>query len=361
MRTLSIRFARLAALPLAAWLGVAEAGPPAAADWEGCSAITGDAERLACYDRLAGRPRPAETVVDAHVAAPAALARMSPSLAELALGQEEPEPKLLSALSRHWELDDAAKQGAFLFRPHHPSYFLPFKHTNRPNNTPFHSVQTQPGLGLEDVEAKLQLSFKFKALEGILGNDDADLWFGFTTTSFWQAYNDTISAPFRETNYAPEAMLVLRTDYSLAGFRGRFVNFGLIHQSNGRSEPLSRSWNRVYAQFGLERGNLAVLVRPWYRIPDNEHKSDNPDIEDYLGHGDLQLVYRNGRQSYSLLLRNNFERKQNRGAFELSWGFPLYGRLNGYVQYFNGYGESLIDYDHRQQTIGIGIGLAEGL
>ncbi len=342
------RLSAIAWLPLAGCLGAAQAA--SVAEWESCSAIAADVDRLACYDRASGRVPP-----EAPPAPEAAVAAQPPTLAPA------PEPKLLSALSRHWELDDEAKQGAFVFRPHRPNYFLPVKYSNRPNDTPFRNAYGQPALGLDSTETKLQLSFKIKALEGVLGRDDLDLWFGYTTTSYWQAYNDTISSPFRETNYEPETILTWRTDYSLGGFRGRFVNFGFVHQSNGRGEPLSRSWNRVYAQFGFERGNLAVLVRPWYRIPESDRKDDNPDIDQYLGHGDLQLVYRDGRQTYSLLVRNNLRRENNRGAFELSWHFPLHGRLNGYVQFFSGYGESLIDYDHVQQTLGFGISLTEGI
>jgi phospholipase A1 len=272
----------------------------------------------------------------------------------------EPEPKLLSTLSRHWELDDEAKQGAFLFRPHHPNYFLPVKYSNSPNNTPFQESFPQPDLGLDPLETELQLSFKIKGMEGVFGHDNVDLWFGYTITSFWQAYNNTISSPFRETNYEPEAMLVFRTNYEIAGFRGRFLNLGMVHQSNGRSEGLSRSWNRVYAQIGFERDNLALLIRPWYRIPERD-EDDNPDIEDYLGHGDLQVVYRKGKNAYSLLLRNNFKSSDNHGALKLNWSFPLYGRLKGYVQYFNGYGESLIDYNYSQQSIGFGVSLTEGM
>ncbi|MHB1085504.1 MAG: phospholipase A [Thiobacillus sp.] len=327
--------------------GLGQARAASIAAWEGCSSITADEDRLACYDSVSGRSQPV-TVAKPE---PEAI----PPLAE------SPEPRLLSALSRHWELDDEAKQGAFLFRPHHANYFLPIKYSNAPNSTPFQNTFTQPDLGLDSVETELQLSFKVKGMQGVFGHDNLDLWFGYTITSFWQAYNGTISSPFRETNYEPEAMLVFRTNYELGGFRGRFINLGMVHQSNGRPETLSRSWNRVYAQFGFERKNLALLVRPWVRIPESSGNDDNPDIEDYLGHGDVLAVYRKGRNAYSLLLRNNFKTTDNRGALKLNWSFPLYGRLKGYLQYFNGYGESLIDYNHKQQSLGLGVSLTEGM
>ncbi len=342
-------------LTLPGFILPAHARAASVSDWEGCSAISADIERLACYDSLSGRSQPEA------VASAAAGSEPKPGEALVATQAAPQEPKLLSALSRHWELDDEAKQGAFLFQPHHPTYFLPIKYSNAPNSTPFHNALAHSDLGLDSIEAELQLSFKVKGMQGVFGHDNVDLWFGFTTTSFWQAYNDNISAPFRETSYEPEAMVVFRTNYALAGFRGRFINLGMVHQSNGRGEDLSRSWNRVYAQFGFERGNLALLVRPWVRIPESRRNDDNPDIDDYMGHGDLLAVYSKGRNAYSLLLRNNFESPKNRGALKLNWSFPLHGRLKGYVQYFTGYGESLIDYNHRQQSLGLGISLAEGM
>ncbi|MFO7541835.1 MAG: phospholipase A [Thiobacillus sp.] len=282
-------------------LGQAQAASIAA--WEGCSAIPADIERLACYDRVSGRSQPEPTDVPRLVVeAGAAPAQQVPATLPV-----PPEPRLLSALSRHWELDDDAKQGAFLFRPHRPNYFLPLKYSNAPNSTPFQDRFIQPDLGLDPIETELQLSFKVKGMQGVFGHDNLDLWFGYTITSFWQAYNGTISSPFRETNYEPEAMLVFRTNYALGDFRGRFINLGMAHQSNGRPESLSRSWNRVYLQFGFERKNLALLIRPWARIPESRESDDNPDIEDYMGQGDVLAVYRKGRNAYSLLLRNNMK------------------------------------------------------
>ncbi|HSJ79921.1 MAG TPA: phospholipase A, partial [Thiobacillus sp.] len=127
------------------------------AEWEGCSSIPADVERLACYDRVSGRSQPEADPVPAGDTMV-----MQPAPPPVAAAPAPEEPKLLSALSRHWELDDEAKQGAFLFRPHRPNYFLPVKYSTSPNNTPFQDTLTRPGLGLDPVEAELQLSFKIK-------------------------------------------------------------------------------------------------------------------------------------------------------------------------------------------------------
>ena len=142
---------------------------------------------------------------------------------------------------------------------------------------------------------------------------------------------------------------------------GRVITLELDHQSNGRSEPLSRSWNRVIGGTLLERGNLALWIRAWYRIPESADQDDNPDILDYMGHGDVVVAYKHGAQTYSLMLRNNLRKDNNRGAVQLDWSFPMTQSLRGYVQYFNGYGESLIDYNHSSNRLGVGLMLTDWL
>lgn len=317
-----------------------------------CPAIKNDAQRLACYDKLSGNiplpPSPEQTKTADLPIAPVAAPTPVPA----------PELAHVSLLSRDWELDDKDKHGTFLFRPYHASYFLPIKYNNAPNNAPFRGNLLQSTDTLDSLETKIQLSVKTKVAEGLF-NKNADLWIGYTVSSYWQAYNSGVSAPFRETDYEPEAMLVFRTDYNIAGLRGRFINLGVEHESNGRSVALSRSWNRIYAQFGFERGDFSLLIRPWYRIPESAANDNNPDIQDYLGRGDVVATYNKGGNTYSLLVRNNLKRSPNRGAVRVDWSFPLYGRLKGYVQYFNGYGESLIDYNYKQQSLGIGVTLAD--
>jgi phospholipase A1 len=330
-----------------------------------CAAIDDALERLACYDTLTGRLNAGKRSQKPETAGPAksptdAAPSQHPLAQPLAESlQEGPAGADLSLLSRHWELDDAAKQGTFLLRPHKQNYLLPVRYSDGPNNQPNSPTHPPPAaFGLDNIEAKFQLSLKTKVAERMF-DGHADLWLAYSQQSSWQVYNGSISRPLRETDYEPEAMLVFPVSYNLLGLQGRFVNVGVLHQSNGRSNPLSRSWNRVYGQLGFERGNFALMARAWYRFLESPTNDDNPDIERFLGYGDVVAIYKwNARNTVSLLVRNNL-RGDNKGAVQLDWSFPLYGRLKGYVQFFSGYGESLIDYNWRQTTFGVGVLLTD--
>jgi len=237
-------------------------------------------------------------------------------------------------------------------------YFLLTQHTDAINTAP-----TSPAPGrsataptrYDATEAKYQISAKTKALENIVGSD-VDLWLAYTQQSNWQLYNPRGSAPFRETDYEPEVILTVPINRDLLGVNLRMINFGFSHQSNGRANPLSRSWNRLYAQIGLERGNFMLMARPWWRVLEARSRDDNTDIYDYMGNGDVLAVYRSGAHVVSALARYSFA--GHRGGFEADWAFPISGPLKGYVRAFNGYGENLLDYNHRQTTIGAGVAIS---
>ena len=116
------------------------------------------------------------------------------------------------------------------------------------------------GINLDHLEVAFQLSIKAPMAEALFTDEDA-LFFGFTVRSFWQAYNDDISAPFRETNYEPEVFWVTPVPWNVFGGDAAFVGLGLSHQSNGRSQLFSRSWNRIYATLGWERWRCAICAR----------------------------------------------------------------------------------------------------
>ena len=264
-------------------------------------------------------------------------------------------------VARRLEQEKATEDQAFVITPYLPNYILLAAYNSAGvNEKPFRDQFPDEAFRLDDMEAKFQISFKFPLVKSLFG-DNGDLYAAYTNRSFWQVYNSEESAPFRETNHQPELWLRLYSGWEFWGLRNVANDIGIVHQSNGRGGSLSRSWNRIYARFLFETGNLAFAVQPWYRIPEDDADDDNPDIEDYLGNFEFQSAYRLGRHELGLMFRNNLDFDRNRGAVQLDWSFPLYGRLRGYVQWLNGYGESLIDYDVNVNSIGAGIMLTERL
>ena len=264
----------------------------------------------------------------------------------------QPTSESATAWGNRWELEEQARRGRYALIPYKPSYILPITYNSSPDSEPYKFFD--PNAEVNEIEAKYQISFKFKVLEDLFGSG-GDLWATYTQLSLWQVYNQEFSAPFRETNYEPEIGLTFGTDYKFLGLHGRLWGIGFNHQSNGRAEPLSRSWNRIVGMALFERGNYALWARAWYRIPEDSADDNNPDVEKYVGSGELLSAYKWRQYTFALNVRNNFQFNKNRGSVQLDWSFPLVGPMKGYVQYFNGYGETLIDYNHTTNRIGLGI------
>ncbi|WP_110685308.1 phospholipase A [Salinicola aestuarinus] len=232
------------------------------------------------------------------------------------------------------------------------NYIMPWTYNTNPDYSDFEEISTDGDV--DKTEIKFQLSFKVKLLDDIF-NSSGDLFFAYTQRSWWQAYNSEASAPFRETNYEPEAFISFDNRATLFGWTNTINRLGFAHQSNGRSDPLSRSWNRFYAEAIFERGDWAVSVMPHWRVPEKDDNDDNPDLENYIGYGDITVVKAIGEQELSLMVRGN-PGKNNYGG-QIDYSFPLFGKVRGYVQYYRGYGESLIDYSNDVQRIGLGFSI----
>ena len=270
----------------------------------------------------------------------------------------------MRTMTERWELDTTAIRGTFLITPYKPIYILPFRYTDMPNETP-HSgnndpaYQAPPGTDFNNIESKFQLSFKTKIVQGMFGNR-VDLWAAYTQVSHWQLYNNELSRPFREINYEPEIILNVPLNFKIFGFRARMAGVAFNHQSNGKSLPFSRSWNRIIFHAGFDRKDWSVYFRPWLRLSDT--KDDNPDISKYIGRGDLNVIYTRNGSVYSLIASHNLDvGSKIRGNLTFSWSYPIKGNLKAYLQASHGYGETLIDYNYRQTTVGLGISLAEWL
>jgi phospholipase A1 len=334
----------------------AQAAPAGLAE---CAAIAGDSERLACFDRISGRAvrPPSEPKKDALAIptpggeATAATTVMAPAPAGNA-----------SMYDKAWSFDpSSARYEVSLYAP---NYFLFGRYTTDLNTAPYDPLVgggvLAPGTELDSTEAAFQLSFKFR----LWTTDDRrwGAWAAYTQQSQWQLYNDSgnASRPFRETNYMPELILSYKPGLQWGDLQWNLLNLAFNHQSNGRTDTLSRSWNRVIASVGVEQGNLALLGRLWWRVPESSDSDDNPTISDYYGWGDLSALYKWRGQSFAATIRGN--PSTGKGAGQLTWtSAPLLGPLRGYVKLFSGYGETLIDYNWNQTTIGIGVSLNDWL
>jgi len=207
----------------------------------------------------------------------------------------------------------------------------------------------------KQFETKFQISVMKPFAYDLLGKNEI-YFFAYTQTSWWQT--SAASAPFRENNYQPEIFVM----FPMESYHKRWdaIIFSINHQSNGRKDQYSRSWNRVYAKFLFHYNEFIFNVRVWYRIPEPKKKypddpngDDNPDIEDYLGYGDIKIMYPYKDNLATSLIRYN--PATHKGAIELDYSKAVKNKdIFIYFQYFYGYGESLIDYNVLVNKIGIG-------
>ena len=285
-----------------------------------CTSIIDDAKRLRCFDEANG---------------------VAAESAQIGIWRKR--------------IEQDADRDTFTLTALKPNYFA-YSYLADPNQAPYEFLDE--GDSLDNSELKFQVSFQTKLVNNLF-DQQADLWFGYTQVSYWQAFNTDISSPFRETNYEPEIFASFRSDYELLGLNGGVFKLGVVHQSNGRAGVLSRSWNRVFAEFVLEQRDFALSFKPWVRVEESDD-DNNPDITDYLGNYEVRAYYNWDGQLFSAMLRNVFDDEHRYNA-ELQWSFPIKHRLRGLVQWYNGYGENLIDHDHKNNRIAIGVLLTDWL
>lgn len=240
--------------------------------------------------------------------------------------------------------------GVFGLQPYHTNYLLPIVYDRASYEN------------IEHYETQFQISFKKTMFSNLFGLNES-YNFAYSQTSWWQTFKK--SSPFRETNYRPEIFVSGFYGDKNSLFKG--YQLGLLHESNGQDYNRSRSWNRVYLMTGWQIGKVFVAPRIWYRLKEGKKKNpsddggdDNPDIQDYLGYGDLNIFYPYKKHILKLKIGNNLKfNNKNRGSFGLEWTFPLWSdNFFGILRYFTGYGKSLETYKTHANTIGIGFALS---
>jgi phospholipase A1/A2 len=228
--------------------------------------------------------------------------------------------------------------------PHEPIYFL---------------------YGPDDPAAKFQFSFKYRLLTLGDGSDrfsPPTVQFGFTQRSLWDIAHE--SSPFYDTSYIPEFMfesLAPREGKTEGLFNFLGYQLGSRHESNGQDGALSRSLNTVYlrgawAVGALDDWHLLVIPEFYGYVGD---LSNNERIKEYRGFGQLRLVF--GTNDGPSLTGTVWAGEDFQNvSYQLDLSIPVTTRLFDFetyltVQYFNGYGESLLAYESMTETIRAGV------
>ena len=215
--------------------------------------------------------------------------------------------------------------------------------------------------------AKFQFSFKYKLMgfgEATEQRVPSTLQFAFSQRSIWDI--TASSSPFYDTSSMPELFyeaLAPMPQKSSAWFTWLGYQAGYKHESNGRAGSVSRSMNTLFAQpvfvlGALDRWFVVVAPRIFTYIGG---LSDNPDLTDYRGYGQLRLVI--GKNTGPLLMYTGIiGRRWDHVTTQLDFTVPVRTHLFDFetyflVQYFNGYGESLLAYREKSETVRAGFSL----
>lgn len=254
--------------------------------------------------------------------------------------------------------EQLTEENPFVLTPHLLNYAIIGHYTNSVNKAPFED-HIGHALDFKDQELQFQLSFKFPLAKdlSILG-ENIDIYAAYTNRFFWQFFDDKDSIPFRETNHEPEVWAEFLADIDFLDFNLHKVAIGLSHQSNGQSGTLSRGWNRLYVQGFLQNKNSYLSFKTWQRFEQSDAFDNRFDYSKYLGDYEIEAAYKLQEHSFGLKVRNRYLFNQY-GSVQFDYTYPLTKRLKGYVQWFRGYGDSLIDLDYHTNKIGIGIVLAD--
>lgn len=365
-----------------------EAGIPLDA-WRQCAATTDNTTRLACFDAWSQQQQPLTAPPASSWNAPAASAQQTPdsALQQAALapmvqadvvagqglvptngGCRDPR---YSEISRFYELESGSDCGTFTFRGYKPlsvSVITADSVNQQPSSpgkaaAPFQDYRAQ--------ELRIQLSARTKVASGLLTSATSGLqdsiWVGYTQQSYWQVFSPALSRPFRTTDHEPELFYVYPTQAKLPfGWALRYSGIGMVHHSNGQSEPLSRSWNRWYLMTGAELGQKwQVHAKVWRRMAEGNEDDDNPRIQDYWGRSEVKLLWQpNETHSFGLTARGSLGKGYGSGRLE--WMRTIGEGWNGgksnlrlHVQLFSGYGESLIDYNRKRTSVSVGLSLLD--
>ena len=227
-----------------------------------------------------------------------------------------------------------------MFDFYQENYILPYYYTTYPYNNIYDQFQNN---SVTNQELKFQLSILVPIYEW----DKLSINVAYTSKMYWQFYS---TLPWiRSTDYNPEAFLLYKIDNNFNS------SIGILHESNGFGNQFERSWNRIYGKTNYHYSDFSFEIMAWFiPIKNNEAvEYPNDKIENYLGYEKISASYKIGDFNSKISFQNieHFDKIQ----FVASESYSFTTNYALYFQYFYGYGQSLIEYNHFTQAFGIGI------
>lgn len=179
---------------------------------------------------------------------------------------------------------------------------------------------------------------------------DTYLFVAYTQKNIWNVLQE--SMPMHDMNFNPGIglghLIVHKNKYIGKAY------FMIEHESNGKDSTLSRSWNKVTLAAALMiNKNFELQLKAWVPIIDS---GNNKDILTYNGLGQTALNYMtdNGRLRLATIVtwRKKFMRFNTQ--WEISYKLSRKENQFLFLQYYNGYGENLLDYNKFKSIVRIG-------
>ncbi len=203
----------------------------------------------------------------------------------------------------------------------------------------------------ENSDVKFQVSFAQRLTKSTLPGHTY-LFLFYSQKTLWNVFEESL--PMHDLNFNPGIGLA-RAFISKNRIVGK-ATLMIEHESNGRDSLASRSWNKISlsGEIFIDE-NLMVHAKYWIPIIDGEN---NKDILKYSGIFQTGIQYRsrNNRWVFDALLTKRQGWNLNHNV-QLQLGFRVSRKANQYLmlQYYNGYGECMLDYNKYHNRLRIGM------
>ena len=209
-------------------------------------------------------------------------------------------------------------------------------------------IPTNKAIDSQTADAKFQISIRQRLFNTIMPFN-TQLMLIYTQKSFWDIYEE--SFPFADNNYNP-GLLLTKPIISKNSYKGVML-FSIEHESNGKGGLENRSWNYITLS-GIYFFNIYfhAQTKVWYGWAGK----DNADLLDYRGYGLFALNFRsqNERIATSLIL-NPIKNFSINTQLEISYKIDKRANQYLFLQWYNGYGEGLLDYNKYVSMVRAGI------